>query len=295
MWLLTKVGIQKISTKLNPFWRDIFLNWSTISEGEEVNGATHVKCQPIWSNPSITNNGKVVLNEKWQKKGYVFINDIMKRNGNGLMSVEELGLKYQITNACMFYNSLLSCLPRFWKHLIQNSARLLWPGPTWNNLIKLEIVLSHVKLFITYSWKKYTERPINSQNKWEKLLNINEVNWEFVYILSNDCTLDNTLKMFQYKLLHRTIPTNTFLYKCRLVETKLCAFCGETRETILHLFCDYNIVNNIWLKIYSVWAADRVWGSLGSLQERNTPRNWKCRLLVYKFNSANYKILYLFL
>ena len=36
----------------------------------------------------------------------------MKTNGNGLMSVEELGLKYQITNACMFYNNLLSCLPK---------------------------------------------------------------------------------------------------------------------------------------------------------------------------------------
>ena len=76
------------------------------------------------------------------------------------------------------------------------------------------------------------------------MLNINAVNWEFVYILSNDCTLDNALKMFQYKLY---IPTNTFLYKCRLVETELRAFCGET---IMHLFCDCNIVNNIWLKIY---------------------------------------------
>ena len=112
VWLLKKVGIQKISTKFNPFWRDIFLNWSTILEGEEVNDATHVKCQPTWLNPSIKINGKVVLNEKWQEKGIFFINDIMKTNGNGLMSVEELGLKYQITNACMFYNSLLSCLPK---------------------------------------------------------------------------------------------------------------------------------------------------------------------------------------
>ena len=79
------------------------------------------------------------------------------------------------------------------------------------------------------------------------MLNIKEANWEFVYILSNDCTLDNALKMFQYKLY---IPTNTFLYKCRLVETELRAFCGETGETIMHLFCDCNIVNNIWLKIY---------------------------------------------
>ena len=47
VWLLKKVGIQKISTKFNPFWRDIFINWSTILEGEEVNDATYVKCQPI--------------------------------------------------------------------------------------------------------------------------------------------------------------------------------------------------------------------------------------------------------
>jgi hypothetical protein len=76
-----------------------FPKWSQILEGEEVNDATHVKCQLIWLNPSIK------INEKWQEKGFFFINDIMKTNGNGLMSVEELDLKYQITNTCMFYNS----------------------------------------------------------------------------------------------------------------------------------------------------------------------------------------------
>jgi hypothetical protein len=50
--------------------------------------------------------------ENGKKREFFLINDIMKTNGNGLMSMEELGLKYQITNACMFYNSLLS-LPRF--------------------------------------------------------------------------------------------------------------------------------------------------------------------------------------
>jgi hypothetical protein len=50
---------------------------------------------------------------KWKmaRKGNFFINDIMKTNGNGLMSVEELGLKYQITNACMVYNNLLRDRP----------------------------------------------------------------------------------------------------------------------------------------------------------------------------------------
>ena len=143
VWLLKKVGIQKISTKFIPFWRNIFLNWSTILEGEEVNDATHVKCQPIWLTPSIKINGKVVLNEKWQEKRIFFINDIMKTNGNGLMSVQELGLKYQITNACMFYNSLLSCLPRFWKRLIQNSTRLL--SVTGSNMEQFDKIRNCIK------------------------------------------------------------------------------------------------------------------------------------------------------
>ena len=64
VWLLKKVGNEKISTNFNPFWRDIFLNWSKILEGEEVNNATHVKCKPVWLNPIIKINGKVVLRER---------------------------------------------------------------------------------------------------------------------------------------------------------------------------------------------------------------------------------------
>jgi hypothetical protein len=102
-------------------------------------------------------------------------------------------------------------------------------GPNMEQFDKIRNCIKPCKTFYNIFLKKYTERPLNSQNKWENLLNIKEVSWEFVYIWSNDCTLDNTLKMFQYKLLHRTIPTNTFLHKCSLVETELCVFCGETR------------------------------------------------------------------
>jgi hypothetical protein len=141
--------------------------------------------------------------------------------------------------------------------------------------------------------KKYTERPINSQNKWENLLNIKEANWEFAYILSNDCTLDNTLKCFQCNLLHRIIPTNTFLYKCRLVETELCAFCGKTRETILYHFCDNNIVKNFWIKIYEQLQIRC--GGFSCLSRRDILLGIENVDYLYKFNSANYKILYLFL
>jgi hypothetical protein len=39
---------------------------------------------------------------------------------------------------------------------------------------------------------------------------------------------DTKLQDFQYKLVHRILITNSFLYKCGLKETELCTFCTET-------------------------------------------------------------------
>lgn len=55
--------------------------------------------------------------------------------------------------------------------------------------------------------------------------------------------------MFQYKILHRFLGTNSLLYKCKLKETHLCSFCNETKETILHLFWECPVVKNFWIEI----------------------------------------------
>ena len=57
---------------------------------------------------------------------------------------------------------------------------------------------------------------------------------------------DTYLLSFQYKLLHRIIPTNTFLYKIKIKDTKLCTFCKTDDETIEHLFFDCTLVNSFW-------------------------------------------------
>ena len=40
------------------------------------------------------------------------------------------------------------------------------------------------------------------------------------------------------QLLHRIIPTNSFLHKIKLKNTNLCTFCKIHDETIEHLFFD---------------------------------------------------------
>jgi len=49
--------------------------------------------------------------------------------------------------------------------------------------------------------------------------------------------------------LHRILPVNSFLYKCGLKETELCTFCMETKENLLHLFWNCNLVKKNWFAI----------------------------------------------
>ena len=58
------------------------------------------------------------------------------------------------------------------------------------------------------------------------------------------------LQNFQFKLLHRIIPNNSFLYKIKLKNTNLCTFCKIHNETIEHLFFDCPVKQS-FLKLLS--------------------------------------------
>ena len=79
-----------------------------------------------------------------------------------------------------------------------------------------------------------------------------QLDWEKIYSLSFQTTLDTKLREFQYKVLHRICYTNKMLSKFRIVDSPLCYFCNEELETLEHFFfyCErvrifWNEVNNI--------------------------------------------------
>ena len=59
--------------------------------------------------------------------------------------------------------------------------------------------------------------------------------WSFIYCIPFSVTKDTKLQDFQYKLIHRILIKNSFLYKCGLKETELCTFCTETKESLVHI------------------------------------------------------------
>lgn len=82
--------------------------------------------------------------------------------------------------------------------------------------------------------------------KWENLLNCEIDDWSSFFVILRRCCKDTYLRSFQYKLLHRIIPTNNFLFKIHLKDSKYCTFCKTEEETIEHLFFDCSVSYNFW-------------------------------------------------
>ena len=68
-------------------------------------------------------------------------------------------------------------------------------------------------------------------------------------MLPKTCNQDTWMQMFQYKILHRILATNSKLFLYKIFESPLCSFCNSENESILHLFCECDITTGIWQDI----------------------------------------------
>ena len=80
--------------------------------------------------------------------------------------------------------------------------------------------------------------------------------WRNVYKVPFQCLKDPTLLWFQYRILHRIITTNTFLYKIKYIESNICELCHSQPETLEHLFFDCPKVLDVWKGI-ELWIQDK--------------------------------------
>ena len=109
-------------------------------------------------------------------------------------------------------------------------------------------------------WEMLWTSPSKTQNKWLtdcQITCFNSINWKVVYKLSFSCTQIPKLLIFQFKLLHRRLATNDFLTKIGIRPDDLCTFCGDERESLIHLFWSCMETNLFWKK-FQDWLIKNV-------------------------------------
>ena len=231
----------------NDFWKEVFNNWikyrksvSTLSEMEELPNIV------IWNSDLLTNENLRNKQNYFIEKGLIFFKDLYNYQDGVFYDRDDIWTMFKIKMNFLEFLSILNPLSKSHKEVIIK-------GQTTSNdrtknllsgIYKQEKVCSHIYKQILNT---YTEKA-QCKHKWVETLNkeITELDWKRIFTLINSITQDVQLRMFQFKIVHRILPTNSSLFMYNIRENPYCDDCPNTIETSVHLFKTCPKVSNLW-------------------------------------------------
>ena len=193
---------------------------------------------PIWMNSRIRIDGRPVFWASVFKSGLVWISQLYEE-GEPVSSA----LLQQLYNMSAFQAiQLHSAIPKELRNCM----------PNVNSWYQKSLQVDKIAP-LTYR----LINGIDDQNviqkvvKWEHLFEQSFTYGDFLYQFRRVFLVTNVpkLRAFQYRLLHRAIPTNIQLHKWKMYDSELCSFCENEKETYVHLFLQCPIVSVLWRNV----------------------------------------------
>ena len=250
IWNCTDVELQKVKKRLNTFWIHVLEAWSKYGKTftNEVN-ENNVLQQTLFLNTKIKMQNQPIFLKQWFLAGVRFVNDIINEEGR-IMTHREFCRTYNVAADFLTYNAVMYAIPNEWKQIASNYGKKV-PEAIPEHVTRIQNIKKASKFAYEILRKHIATRNIKSEEKWAVKININaeEGFWNNAYLMAKSCTAEVKLRIFQHKILTRILATNKFLFRCNLIETQLCTFCGIYTETIEHLFYECNITRSIWLQL----------------------------------------------
>ncbi len=233
------------------FYQEVIQSLYTLNDRNEQNKKENLLNQYVFYNRRVKVNKKTVYDKELFTAGIWRICDLFNHDGTTIpFSVWK---RRGVTNTkFLVWRGLLSCVKEFVIDMqnvtmINSSKQIILPT---NDIIDLQhsnsndVYCKIVKLklekptALTYYLKQFT------------CLDDNEIG--NMYILPRMCTSDMAIKEFQYKILHRYLPTNDLLYKMKLVSGNKCTFCNMYNENVIHLFFECTYVKQLLFKVQDI-------------------------------------------
>ena len=200
-------------------------------------------CQSLWYNKLIRSKSKpCFFYVSWFDKKVLTISDLFNPPLPDHKLFEELVLDFGICSADRRkFNFLIKCIP---EKLMENyDVDIVGVHETIvHKLLNTKKVPKNVyNLLIGFHVpdKKYSywsdNLPVPVATCWKNVHNTNFL-----------CTINTKLRSFYFKIFHRAIALNGFLFKIKRKDSPKCSLCDKKEETIIHLFCDCEKVAPIW-------------------------------------------------
>lgn len=114
-----------------------------------------------------------------------------------------------------------------------------------------------------------------AQNKFNKIFNFTKEDWKKIYILPFITTNNSKLQWLQYRINHNILVTNQILNKIKIIDNSKCTFCEQEEETLVHIFWDCELVQNLfkevntWLNNVNVSKKHMLFGNTDKMVKGN--------------------------
>ena len=239
------------------------MTWTSLNE-DNPSTLSEIANQITWNNQFICINSKSICNDRLINLGIVKIGDLLGTRGEFKKDLEPL---YSTLSPVehFFLFSLFSVIPEDRRKTLKNnkssislnthhtiptvSIPMNWRKENSFRKFKNKIIIKYEN-FVSKISSKAT-----AQKRYDERFNMQtfQLHWEKIYLLPfYNTTLDNKLREFQYKILHRILYTNEMLFRFKKVDSPSCDLCGIELETVEHLFFSCTKVSAFWDELYDL-------------------------------------------
>lgn len=96
--------------------------------------------------------------------------------------------------------------------------------------------------------------------RWHEIFEIDTEDWPRIYSLPYVASRDTKLQSMQYKIIHRIISCQKWLYNQKVSNSPYCEHCVNKIEDIPHLFTECCRLNNFWDQLEKWWNRTAAYG-----------------------------------
>ena len=238
--IATKIGHTVIT--------DIWKSWAKCTYKPTLEAPDEMLDSLLWGNSLIRCGNAPIFEQKIVNSNIEKVIDIFDTDTKQFLSFNQITQNFGQVINYLTYCSLIAAIPRFWKVTIKNSV--------YNEPFDFETKLGHYGSMSSLSRIFYWEQIANDfyvtsaiLKIWERDLNItlDERNWWALFPFFLQYVKPAKYRVFQYKILSKSIVTNVKRNKWDNKISSRCHFCKAEDETIIHLFCTCTHVRKMWV------------------------------------------------
>ena len=93
---------------------------------------------------------------------------------------------------------------------------------------------------------------IPAVKKWTSFYPHEMFNWQTIFTLPFKTCANPKLQTLQYRIIHRVITCNHWLYNAKIKASPICDICGED-DTLIHFFFMCSNVRQLWSSLVHWW------------------------------------------